>query len=358
MALMIRGQHELTPQETEAAQAALAAEALPLLGVLRKGAPMESYVDKKDGKTKKKAGRELPYFRMDWRPGYEYLAPEFEDIYGAEPVRIPGVQLIGARPFQACFETWHGNQTLKARHNGQVWIKRWTDQGYSFEPDPIDVDMTLAAECVPVGRLFFWLPELAARTFEIGKFIAITTSPNDCQQLDAYVKMGRRLVPIYQTAFELFREPRDFTVPIKGKPSKTTKHMVRIRIQPESARAALAGPDATYLDEVTGEIIHDLPAGEPEQEQAPERWAKAEAMQAAGYGRSQGLTDAQTLDALGVVRFGDWPDTLIAAYDAIDTYIEVQLQNADMDALGALDAAQQQDLFVGDNAPVEPVQYE
>lgn len=239
----------MTVSDDSAARAALTAEALPLLAVLRKGAPKEG----------NKPGRELPYFRVDWRPGYEGLARVFEHLYGPQPDRIGGLRLIGEHPFQFFYETWHGNATLKARHDGRAFIKRWAGaEGYDFTPVPVDQYPTLAAECSPVGRLFFWLPALAAETFEIGKFIAITTSINDCAGLYSYVEMLRlSRLPLYDLDFEVYREGRNFTVPVNGKPSVVTKHMIRLRVMPGSYRPAQPEPDDTRLDVLAGEILDD-----------------------------------------------------------------------------------------------------
>lgn len=307
----------------EAARAALTAEALPLLAILRKGAP-------RDGK---KIGRELPYFRVDWRPGYEYLAEPFADLYGAEPDHIPGLRLIGASPFQFFYEAWHGNATLKARHDGRVFIKRWTPAGYDFEPLPVDQAPDLAAECTPVGRLLFWLPALAARTFEIGKFIAITTSINDCSGLYAYVQMlALAGAPVYDLDFELYREPRDFTVPVNGKPSKITKYMVRLRVMPGTARPALADSAARQVDAETGEISYV--AADPDEPEliALRRMIAAEVRQYYDECKRMGVPDKQTaIDILGVEDIGDWqtPQPLLDALECARRWIEANTPLAD-----------------------------
>lgn len=220
--------------------------ALPLIAILRKGAPRPS-----NGRA---PGRDLDHFRADFQPRFAHLAEAFAEMYGDEPVEIPGVRFISDEPFSFYYELWGGNQTLKARHDGECWIKRWTDRGYNYDRDPIDPDNQLARDCQPRGRLTFALPAFFRATGELGVFLMLTSSEIDASTIQSYLAL---LLTVGGTLngieFILYREPRQFTVPItdKGtgevKRSSVTKHMIYLKADPAMVRDLGAGMNAPQL---------------------------------------------------------------------------------------------------------------
>lgn len=225
---------------------------LPLIATLRKGGP----------KGDKRPGRDLDHFRVVFRPGYERLLPTFQRLYGNEPRELDGVRFLDGQPFTFCYEAWRRtNQTIRARHDGKVYTKRWTDEnGYSFTPDPVTAaDLE---DCKPVGRLTFMLEDFFRVSGVVGVFIALTGSTGDRDTVQAYLAVMEHMnIPLTAVPFTLRRVPRQFTVNIEGKPSSVTKHMWELSAEPDTVLAAMSQVALPqHVNPVTGEIADGVPA--------------------------------------------------------------------------------------------------
>jgi len=278
--------------------------ALPLIGTLRKGA----------AKQANRPGKDLDHFRFDPSPGYGGLMPDWVALYGDQPQSIPGVRFLDDKPFMFAFEKWGGNNTLQVRHDGHVYLKRWTNNGYNYNNDPVEDHHH--EDCQPVGRLAFMLPEFFVRTGVVGTFRLITTSIVDRDTIQAYLQFMRLMgAPLPSLDFTLSRVPRDFTIEINGKPSKTTKYMVQLDADAAQVRGTLqAGANAPQLG-----------AGQ-------ERWVLKGEWIAKFYARAleMGFDESEALIALSVeeaertgramLELADYTGTAEDAIRALDMY--------------------------------------
>lgn len=292
--------------------------ALPLIAILRKGAEMTKA---DNGKTR--PGRDLDHFRVDFSPEFEHHAAAFERLYGKDPATLSGVRFLDDEPFSFFYERWGGNQTLQVRHDGRVYLKRWTPEGYDYTHAPVDSRDLDSEVCQPRGRMAFLLEDFFRETGEVGLFMALTSSEIDRDTIQTYLGfMGAMQIPLTGMAFTLRRVAREFTVEIKGKPSRVTKFMWQLTANAGMVRAAL--PSRT--DPVTGEITGgNRPAltGGPE----PRTLTQDELYELREFTKDTGCTKNDLLLALDVSDITRWlhADPKNEAMRRLEAWIDRQI---------------------------------
>ncbi len=236
--------------------------AWPLLGVLRKGAPKEKKT--KNGQEIEVWGKELPYFRVDFTN--PHATPEWveawRELYGDQPQVIPGVRLAGNtldEVFPFWMKEYAGNKVAIRVCDGQQQVKYWTPEGYRTDPLPC---IAPDCNCAMVGQLVIWLPDFSRAIGMPGKLFVKTGSQIDMKHLYGYLGgLAANGVPLGQAAFVLSREPGEIVQPVKGKPSRITKHFVRIMLDPAYVKL-LQVPSAPQLEAGGQPPERPAPAGE------------------------------------------------------------------------------------------------
>lgn len=191
----------------------------PIGADVYKGAPKRKTKNKK-GEDIEVAGENLPYFRVVFRKGYEMYEPAFRVMYGNKPDKFTNVRLAGTTDevFPTGMAQFGGNHVLLRSCDQETIDLEWGPNGYDHTPKPCLRNTEKGCQCDWRGRLWFYLPDLMARTgvpfqFEMGtgdhrELRDITT------HLDWVVNMVGSLSVI---PFTLYRDAIEQTRPVKNK---------------------------------------------------------------------------------------------------------------------------------------------
>ncbi len=244
-------------------------DGLPCLGSIHKGEP----------KGEKRPGRDLDYFRVEFKPEYAYMAPVFQKVYGSEPTQFDGVYLAGGTPddvFPAWREEW-SSATLLKRCDGQE-IVRWHDgNGYVNTPKPCVRAAGGVCHCKDTGRLRIFMPafmqavgeQLGADKMVFGYFSLATTSVYDIAAISSALKDLYTLFKNNLAGVKMIvgRAKRQVSTrgPDNGKPIKTTRSLIYLRVAGEETVTLIPalgrGRQAAMLEQV-GEGALALPPGD------------------------------------------------------------------------------------------------
>lgn len=201
--------------------------ALPLLATLRKGAPRPA-----DGK---RPGADLDYFRADFAPEYEHLAPIWTELYGPKPDKLPGVYLMAETPdeaFPTWLEEWSATKLLH-RCDGEMQHRHYNQQTGEYSDEPRKCAAP-ACKCQRVGRLYLLIPEFVEATGMLGTVKLLTSSIHDILSIHNYLTFAyRTLGTLHGVKFEIGRVMREVTVPMNDKRAKVKKSLIYMTIAPD-----------------------------------------------------------------------------------------------------------------------------
>lgn len=249
---------------------------LPTLAVLRKGKP-------RTAKGQLARDADLDYFRVDWKPEFEFLADAFLAIYGKEPSEFGDVRILGETPDEALsawWESWRSNGTLLHRCDGErqwAWFNEKLNRVVSHhertrhEPCYCKTLPEGDRPCRRRGRLNIVLPQFTMETGVLGTFLVTTGSVHDIANLYANLTGVYNVYgPLQRLRFVLGRGPRKINVPMKdketGQPTrgKVEKSLLYVYLEPEDVQKYLAQALDTapllpsQYDLETGEVM-ELP---------------------------------------------------------------------------------------------------
>lgn len=233
-------------------------DALPTIGVIRKGGPMRTKI--KDGKEITLPGPDLDHFRLVMRPNFEHLAPAWHEIYGAEPKVLRGIFFLSNR-IDDNFDTWmmERSRTRILHKCDQVSQVLWWDERtktHSRVPRPCanfnaEPGAASRCKCQPVGELRFFMPAFTQKTRVWGKFVLRTGSAHDISNLfqtlaGSWNELGGVLAGM---EFIIGRQPREITYPDKeGNRVPVTKSLLYI------------GPSHRTIDQVYLPMMTTMPS--------------------------------------------------------------------------------------------------
>lgn len=246
----------------------------PFIGDIRKGS--EQIEKERDGKKYNVVGRDLDYFRVTFRRGYEHLKPIFDAHYGDKPTMFQNVFMDGDSP-DTTFDYWLVERTkTKVIHkcNGEVQSQRWDAATAEYLYDNATcakVDGS-GCNCVRSGVLKILLGDFFNVTGIWGVFLVHTSSFNDIANIIGYLKKQQRILgTLFQVPFVLSRVAESIVVPnTKGKKGDKVhkdSHLLRLEVDPGFTKnwAALQFTQRPYqirdglLDTSSGELIQ-IPA--------------------------------------------------------------------------------------------------
>lgn len=219
-----------------------AADGLPRLATLRKGAP------KTEGKL-----RDLDYFRPHWDEKFLRFAPIFKDLYGEKPKEFVNVYLAAPTASES-FEYWmeeHTETTVLHRCDGEeqhLWYN--PDAGIYMRAkvkclqvaheeciEQKHLDCPGGCACKPSGRLKVILPEFWEQTGVLGYFEFITGSWYDITTIIKHLAWVEQKLIEFDLGtldgipFVIGREPKQISRPMEnGKRAKMKKNLLYIRV--------------------------------------------------------------------------------------------------------------------------------
>lgn len=284
------------------------------LGRWRKGAP----------KLKDAYAKELDYFRFEPTPNPLYntdaLQAAMTSAYGEQPSVLDNVAFIADDPetvFSSSFEKWaetkKGVKQIRQRCDGTNINFRFEKRGEDKEvcirtPTPC----THQCDCLPTGRLQFWLPEFTHRTGIIGSFLLVTHSKEDIEHitevLDNTHALAGRLMGLL---FSLVRYPKMVTTPA-GIP--TQKYPVKLAWSNSTAQHVALNAGNQLALPAPIEINEPLVV-------TPERqWNTEEMRTFWQHWTAKGYQAEKILSALQVQQLGQWQHSYAAAMQRMENH--------------------------------------
>lgn len=219
-------------------------KSFPRLGVIRKGAPKEKYLDAK-GKEKSKIGRDLTFFRFD-SPD-EKANKAFTESYGKEPRMIHAVlpYRTPEENFQTCKEAHLAGGILHRCDGEMTSLIRKKDGKVSTVPEKCP------GGCKEVGRLMIIIPEMLKSIHRLAYVTVLTSSKNDLVELTANLEAIYSLRGSLQTIpLVLRRVEREISCPDEKSPSgraKRKKFMLSIEPAENFVKAFLDAAEREVL---------------------------------------------------------------------------------------------------------------
>lgn len=303
------------------------------LGKLHKGAARTD-----EDIQKKRPGRDLNYFRVEFQQG---LAPEyrqlFDQMYGSQAYEIPNVRLIAPTP-EGALSWWNeewGTGGLYHRCDGEhqeAWFDRSQGKVIYDDPAPCVQGQGKGCQCKPVGRINLFLPDFCYASGLWGYFTLLTHSTKDLTYLHAVLTDTYGMVgTLVNLPFILSRAEEEISQPeIDRNTRKPTGN--RIHIKKSLIRLRLMdAPTRLIAGRLSG--MAALEGGQPQPAlpalTAPEgdRWDAGQAKDwATAIQKDTGMTGAEILDALGVASLGEWQGDAVSATQRIKRYIDQEVQ--------------------------------
>lgn len=245
---------------------------LPLLGIIRKG---EEKVDEK------KPGRELEYFRVVPRDGFEGVAQAFESVFGTEPrsfrARLAGSNLDDVFPHW--LEQWAGGLLMR-RCDGETILVDRTRKGEDVAGGVCGY-ASGSCHCRPMGDLKLVIPALYEYGY-YGFFFLRTNSISDIRlivgllnDLEDRLKNTVGRLRLQDVELDIYRAEESLTY-VKGDGSRGSRdhYLVKIKLssdwvadnaallQPRSG-PALPAPAVDMSDELA-KLDQSQAEGEPD----------------------------------------------------------------------------------------------
>lgn len=311
-----------------------AGSGLPRLGTLRKGSARTE-----EDIARKRPGKDLEHFRVEFEPEFEFLRPAFAELYGAQPKELGGAFVLDGNvdeAFSSWMEAW-GQSGLIHRCDGAIQAA-WFDATLgrvNREPKACEGP---GCNCKQIGRLNLFFPALSRHSGAMGYMTLSTHSVRDIKHLyhllaDLQSMYGTLMgVPLV-----LGRRPETFEVPKTdrtGKPTgermKITKSLVHLRPDEGFIKAqtapALGNPVQPALpaniNPETGEIQSQTSLPAP----ALDRWTEAEAKAwIKKIVEEYSINVNQILLALRIDKLGDWHGNADDATDAVNAWLDEML---------------------------------
>lgn len=283
--------------------------------------------------AKKRPGKDLPYFRVEFNATRAAYAAVFAEMYGANPAELWGAVLIGQTVedvLDSWFEEWRASG-LFHRCDGETqkdWFNPAIGGLEKHNPIPCVRDEG-GCQCKQIGRINLWLPEFTYRTGILGYFTLSTHSIRDIGNLNAVLTdlhaIRRKLAGVPMT---LGREEVSWDRP---ELDKQTKQPTGRRIKITKSLLTFR-PDERFVQLMGQEQGAALPAPAPMKAlPAPEGdgWTEAQAMAwAQAASRDTGAGTKDLLAALGVARLSDWQGDAVSASYRLSQYIEEEIERS------------------------------
>lgn len=195
-------------------------DGFPRIGKLHKGARRTE-----EDIKKKRPGKDLPYFRIEFEPQFEHLRPAWEEMYTTRPTFFDPVYVFGQtieEAFDFWFEEWTAS-TLLHRCNGREQVL-WFDQNpkvqrHSRARIPCRYDAPKGqrppgcGDCRLVGRLNLMLPKFIDATGVLGYIMAETHATNDITEIYTTLNTVAYSGPLFGVQFRFGRAPKTISVP-------------------------------------------------------------------------------------------------------------------------------------------------
>lgn len=241
-------------------------EVLPRLATLYKGAPRPE-----DGK---RPGKDLTYFRVEFTPEYEHLAPLWRRMYGDQPEQFPHVYLTAPdvdTAFPTWMEEWSASALLR-RCDGETQVLNYDPAtGRSRPVNTPCLRKSGGCNCRRIGRLNLFLPHLCSEAGVIGWVTLSTHSVLDILNIYGYLSWitdgwRRSLMGI---EFILGRAPRtvSFFDEEQQRRMKVKKSLVYLAASPDYVQRVIlprvtSGEMAAQPPALEAGSLPALPAGE------------------------------------------------------------------------------------------------
>ncbi len=311
-----------------------AGSGLPRLGTLRKGSARTE-----EDIARKRPGKDLEHFRVEFEPEFAFLQPAFEELYGAKPKELGGAFVLDGNvdeAFSSWMEAW-GQSGLIHRCDGAIQAA-WFDATLgrvNREPKACEGP---GCNCKQIGRLNLFFPALSRHSGAMGYMTLSTHSVRDIKHLyhllaDLQSMYGTLMgVPLV-----LGRRPETFEVPKTdrtGKPTgermKITKSLIHLRpdqtfIKANTAPALGSGEQPALPSNVnpeTGEIHTQPSLPAP----SAKRWTEKEATAWVKHVIEEyTLTTHEIMAALNITKLGDWNGSVKEATDTLNAWIDEML---------------------------------
>lgn len=200
-------------------------DGLPRLGKLHKGAKRGA-----DDLNKRRPGKDLDYFRVQFEPQFEHLQPVWDALYGDKPTYFDEVLVAGEQVddvFSFWMEDWSATALLH-RCDREAQVQHYNPQLGRYSHARVDcaAEATPACQCRPVGRLNLIFGDLIDQTGALGYIIAETHSINDIitlyKRLQAYAKM---LGSLQGVKFKFGRSTEQISAPKVANGARTGDRM-------------------------------------------------------------------------------------------------------------------------------------
>jgi hypothetical protein len=220
---------------------------LPRIAKIHKGSPK---VERTNGKGDKylSVGTDLPYFRVEFNPGYEYLSAEFAQKYGAEPTELP-FKFNADHPLQAMdawYEEWNSSGTMLHRCDGVNQAVTFNTSTGHFDHNQYACAMP-SCKCKKTARLELIMMDFMESTGVLGTITFETHADTDIRTLYAHLSGYYALFgTLRNIPFILTRAPREISAPKMngaqrtGERMKITKSLVDVIADPEYVQNHLA----------------------------------------------------------------------------------------------------------------------
>lgn len=237
--------------------------ALPRIGKLRKGGEKQPHKSKKgkDGKPLMIYGPDLDYFRVTFKDEFSNLAPDFERLYGKEPMEFQHVRFFVPdveTAFETWYEDWDAAQTLLRRCDGDDQhlhylpkLGTWGNAKIPCQASCINARNNGDSRnaCQRIGRLKVVLTDFTFETGAYGYFSVETGSIHDILNLHSGLRfLHMNFGTLIGIEFVLGRTKRLISTPM-GKDSsgnvkrgKTKKSLLYIRPANDFVKNTLLAP--------------------------------------------------------------------------------------------------------------------
>ena len=164
-------------------------------------------------------GRNLDYFRIVPRPGFEKYVPSITALLGPQPRSIARVYMVG--DVDQCLDARYVERLstgfTRRTCNGAMIISELGPNGFDFTPKPCLKNTSEGCKCRRRATLYFYLPELAASTGIVFLFAFGTGSAEEIRNLTGQLEFCTQAAngQLWRIPFTLFR--RTEKVPRIGK---------------------------------------------------------------------------------------------------------------------------------------------